>query len=504
MKAFLIARVSTDEQADALPAQVYRLKDYAQKMAFDYELFELKESAYKGDRLKFNEVLSRVFKVDEIIALVFDKVDRYSRDSSSDEVRLLNSLCESGKIELHFSSDHLVITKDSSAGQRLMLTMNTAFSQYYSNAISDNVKRRNEQMRRDGIWTGKAPFGYVNVPRDGKKWIDVDPLTSSAVKDAFSLYGSGLSTLREIKKHWLNKYNIISPISTIDKVLKNPFYYGTMRVQDRFYNHHYDTLISEEEFNKAKQVRIGYKIKPHKWGGLPFPYRGMIDCSDCGCIVTFENKKQKYVYGRCTQSKGKHGASYVTEKDLTTQLEDVIKRIAVPEVVCEQILTVLNKDQHKNQQQTEASRTTLESEIVKLEKRIDRLYEDHIDEKIDEDLYKRKTEDYKQTIKKHKTQLNSFELSSVDQVETVSHLLEVSKNAHKLFKIADYQEKRKILKTLLSNLELKGKQLRWELRKPFDLMLICNNNSTWQGLRDDYRTHCGIISISTEEGNHRV
>ena len=47
MKAFLIARVSTLDQSDALPGQVYRLKDYANRKEFDHKLFEIRESAYK-------------------------------------------------------------------------------------------------------------------------------------------------------------------------------------------------------------------------------------------------------------------------------------------------------------------------------------------------------------------------------------------------------------------------------------------------------------------------
>ena len=39
MKAFLIARVSTEDQADALPAQLYRLRDYAERKEINYELF---------------------------------------------------------------------------------------------------------------------------------------------------------------------------------------------------------------------------------------------------------------------------------------------------------------------------------------------------------------------------------------------------------------------------------------------------------------------------------
>ena len=117
MKAILIARVSTDDQAEALPAQVYRLQDYAIKNDFDYDLVEIKESAYKGDRLEFNKVIQQLNAFSETVALIFDKVDRYSRDPSAPEVRLLNTMCKEGKIELHFPSDYLVITKDSSANQ---------------------------------------------------------------------------------------------------------------------------------------------------------------------------------------------------------------------------------------------------------------------------------------------------------------------------------------------------------------------------------------------------
>lgn len=481
MKAFLIARVSTDDQADALPAQVYRLKDYAVKMSFDYELFEIKESAYKGDRQKFNEVISKLFTVEETVALVFDKVDRYSRDSSSEQVRLLNTLTENGKVELHFSSDHLIIDKNSSAGQKLMLTMNTAFSEYYSNAISDNVKRRNEQLRRDGYWTGRAPVGYRNTLKDGKKWIDIYALEAQAIKDAFDMYSTGLSTLREIRDHWQTKYGIKAAISGIDKVLKNPFYYGVMRVQGRLYDHNYEPLVTKEIFDRAEAVRAGYKIKPHIWAGLPFPYRGLISCADCGARVTFEKKKGKYIYGHCTQSKGKHGAKSITEERVTEQLSKLLEQIVVPEDVCNQIVETLNADIIQRNKEAQSSKDALRQEISKYETRIDRLYDEYIDQKIDESFYTHKANQYREIIANLKPQVDALELSDSNHIETVSSLLEISKTAHKTFLEADYKDKRRLLKLVLSNLELKDKLLRCELKKPFDKMAFCNNNSTWQG-----------------------
>ena len=173
MKALLIARVSSLDQADALPGQIYRLKAYAAKKGYDYELYEINESAWSGKRSYFKQVINKVLEtIDEKsrTVIVFDKIDRYTRNSSNTEVNLLNTLCRSGNIELHFPSDNLFLNKDSSAQEHFMLNMGTSTAQYYSDSISDNVKRRNQQKLRDGEWTGKAPIGYINTTKpNGQK-----------------------------------------------------------------------------------------------------------------------------------------------------------------------------------------------------------------------------------------------------------------------------------------------------------------------------------------------
>ena len=79
MKAFLIARVSTDDQSDALPGQIYRLKDYAARKDLDYELFEIKESAYKGNRASFKDIIDQIVSEPDVSILVFDKMTKGPR-----------------------------------------------------------------------------------------------------------------------------------------------------------------------------------------------------------------------------------------------------------------------------------------------------------------------------------------------------------------------------------------------------------------------------------------
>lgn len=265
MKAYLIARVSTDEQKDALPGQIHRLVEYASRQNYYHELIEIQESAFKGNRTEFNEVIQKIQATKEPVAVVFDKIDRYTRDSSAEEGRILRNLYQSGQIELHFPSDNLVITKNSPATDLMRLGLGVVLAEYYSNAIRDNVKRRQEQMLRDGIWIGKAPFGYKNVVlENGKKWIWIDALPADAVRTAYKWYATGNCSLRLISKKIQEEYGFKLSVGQWDKILKNPFYKGVMKSKGKLYQHQYDMVISEELFDQAEVVRQGYKIKPKR------------------------------------------------------------------------------------------------------------------------------------------------------------------------------------------------------------------------------------------------
>lgn len=480
MKAYLLARVSTDDQKDALPAQTFRLTEYAKRRGYEYELAELRESAYKGNRDAFKIVVEEIKGCKEPAIVVFDKIDRYTRDSSSEEVRALQALYRSGKIELHFPSDNLFIHKDSPATDLLRLGMGIVVAQYYSDAISDNVKRRFEQKWRDGEWTGMAPIGYKNTVNDaGKKWIEMDAHRAEAVREAFKLYATGLSSLREIGKKWRTELNINANSSKIDQVLKNPFYYGEMRVKGKLYPHKYDAIISRELFDNAERIRNGYKVKKHRWGGLPYTYRGLIKCADCGCRITFEKKKGKYIYGHCTQSKGKHGATYISEDELTTQLAEVFKSIQIPTYAYDQVSEALRVSHEDKKRMRDTTLATLGAEIEKYQGRMEKVYEDYLDDKIPEALYQRKFDEFRNAQKTVQNKRLNIEQIEDDYYGTVGHLLRLSKNATKLFEKADIEQKRSLTSIVLSNLRLDGDLLRYEIEKPFDTIIDCTKGLSW-------------------------
>ncbi len=481
MKAYLVARVSTLEQSDSLPAQVYKLEQYAKQKGYhDCELFQISESAYKGNRENFKQIIDLITKSEEPCIIVFDKIDRYTRNSNSTEVILLNSLCKLGQIELHFPSDNLFINKNSSAQEHFMLNMGVSNSQYFSDSISDNVKRGNQQKWREGRWTAPAPYGYVNSRKeDGTKWVSLDPLKSRAVKKAFELYASGNFSISVIGRKLREDYALTITNSKVAIILKDPFYYGQMRVNGQLYKHHYKTIISEEQFEKVEEIRTRNNIEPVRWAGLPYPYRGLIRCANCGCRVTFEMKKQKYIYGHCTQSKGKHNAAYVNQDDITDIIADLFMQIRLPDKAYEEISQKLRTHHEAKKLEHETTLQAIESEINKYDARLERVYDDYLDGKIDETIHTKKSEEMKKARRALRNRLENIELFEESEYGTKLHLLKLARDAPKLFEKADFEQKRGLINKVLSNLLLNDDQLGSKFNYPFDLIAECNKTENW-------------------------
>ena len=147
MKIILIARVSDVEQRKALPAQKLKLEAYAKAKDMPYEYYEFDESAHTDVRRQFAKLVDNIKAQKEQRCIVaFDKIDRFTRDSSQEEVKALNNLVRQDKIELHFPSDNLYITKNSPASDLFRLGIGMALAKYYSDSIRDNVIRRFDQL----------------------------------------------------------------------------------------------------------------------------------------------------------------------------------------------------------------------------------------------------------------------------------------------------------------------------------------------------------------------
>jgi len=501
MKTIILARVSTEEQKKAgnsLPAQLVRLQDYAErknlkvikKVSFD-------ESAFKTKREKFNSVIEMLKTSKEPIALCCDKIDRLLRNFTK-ELVLLEELRTKGKLELHFPSDNIVLHKDSPASDLFRFTMGVSLAKYYSDSISDNVKRAYENKVNKGEWIGKAPIGYINVINDdNSKNIIPDPTKSHYIIKLFNMYATGNYSLRQAKEE-MEKIGLRGningkplTISMIHHILKNPFYYGMMRIKGQLYQHRYLPLIDKPLFDKCQEVMAGYHKKPFKYASKPFVFRGLIKCADpaCGCTVTPE-KHKGHTYYSCTNYKGVHkDRTYIREEDLLSPVYKVLNDIRLPDEKIEELTNDLKKLNESKSEFNQQELINLRKEYDQIENRISRLFDLRADsDTITKEMFEKKLNKYKRRQEEINEKMKKLTQTDEDFYLTANLVLNLAKRSKEIFKSSEIGEKRQLLNFLLQNLKLKDKNLLFELKTPFDTVLQASKCSSLLPLWDVFRT----------------
>jgi len=491
-KAFLIARVSDPGQRDALPGQELRLNEYAQRNELSSKLFSFDESAFKEDRTKFEAIVKEITEYPQYCIAVFDKVDRLTRDTTAEIVRILKWATKDGKIELHFPSDNLVLRKRSPAADWTRFAMGAAFAEYYSSSISDNVRRKIEYKLKSGEWPGKAPIGYINVDKvaEGKVMKDVepDPLRAEGVRKVFELRLKGLSyrviakQMREEGLRTNTKKNRPIHQSVVELILKNPFYYGVMLWDGQRYQHRYEPLISKETFDEAQRItqsRNGGGSKPKSDTKQIFTFQGLLKCGYCGCSISSYVKKG-HTYMVCSKAKGDCPQKHLSEERLLPDTVRIIEETQIREAAIKEVLAAL-KTKHDNDQfyyQTFIKNSKVEYD--KLRKRLDAIYEDKLDGRITADKYD-------ELAAKYRTEMESIDRRMVQAADgsqesfviDSEYLLKLASLAPLLFESSKAGLKNKLLKILLSNLEINENHLSYKRWLPIEALNECLQSSSW-------------------------
>ena len=486
MKAIIIARVSTEEQKEAgnsLPAQIARLKKYSQNKSFEIiQEVSFDESAYKTQRDDFDSILDFILQQKEKIAVCFDKVDRLSRNVFDKRVSLLYDKALKDEIELHFVSDGQIINSQLSAVEKFTFSMSLGLAKYYSDAIIDNVKRAQEQMLRSGIYPTKPSYGYKRIPvGKDKTEIVIDDYQSKIIKKAYELYATGSYSLDLLRKKLKDDYGVYWSHGLIDKYLKDHFYYGMMTWNKKVYPHKYPPIITKELFDQVQQIKAGFNKKRYKFAGLPYIYRGLIRCATCGLSVTPE-KHKGIVYYHCTQYKGKHGAQWLTEAEVTKQIGQVFKKLQLPEDTVRQILNSLNETHQGKMDFHNKQYDKLVQEQKSLTGMMDTLYIDRLKGRITEDAYDKFFQSFNEKKVEVETRLSLLNEAEDNYYITAKYILDIANRAYDLFVRSEVEERRQLLKLVLQNLRLADKTVRYDALKPFDTILNYNNNQP--GLRD--------------------
>jgi len=388
-----------------------------------------------------------------------------------------------------------------SATEKFHFGINLGLAKYYSDAISDSVKRVNEQKVRKGELTGKPPIGYISVYDVNDKRIDVipDPARAHLVVKMFEMYATGNYSIRQIRNEMEKlglKSNTKNPKpSSAGKIyndLKNPFYYGQREIKKGalkgLHDHKYQPIVLKALFEKCQEVMAGYHKKPFKYASKPFVLRGMIKCADCGCTITPEIQKEHNYYS-CTNYRRMHGKRiYVREEELLSPIYEVLKNIQLSDEKIQEITEDLKKSNQAKNEFHKQSLTTFRKEYDLYQKRIDNSFDLMADGSITTDMFNKKLKEYKEKQAELEAEMARYTNADENYYITANTVLNLAKRAYEIFKSSEVAEKRQLLNFLLQNLELKGRKLMFTMKTPFDTVLSANRCSNWLPGWDDVRT----------------
>ncbi len=495
MKAIIVARVSTEEQREAgnsLPAQVARMQDYCKRNGYTViEVFSFDESAYKTKRDEFDKIIATINNTKEKIAVCFDKVDRLSRNIFDKRVALLYEQAVSDAIELHFVSDAQVINNKMSAGDKFAFGMKLGLSKYYSDAISDNVKRAFEQKRRNGEWTGAVRLGYLNVSLDEEKRlrkdIIIDPERGHLVRKMFELYVTGnysLETIRikitEMGLRSLKDFKLSK--SSIENILNDSFYCGVATSKKYgSWTHKYPRLIDKDLFDKCQEIRN--KRNNHKSKLLTKKQyilgNGLLKCQNCGCSITAELQKGINYYS-CTNAKGVCKRLYIPEKDLLEPVYAVLERFeSITEEVQNELVAELRKTTESEVVFHKAQISRIRNEYEQIKVKDDRLLEAYLEQSITKDTYDKKHQEYADKLQLLNIELEEHTKADYDYQTTVATVFSIARRAKQIFESSEPSEKRALLNYLLQNPTVNEKKLYFTIASPFNLVLELADCPNW-------------------------
>ncbi len=495
MKAIILARVSTKEQelfGHSLEAQVTKLKEYAKNHNFKViKIFSFSESAGPKIRKKFEEVIKYLKENKDVKILLTENVDRATRNFKDavdlDEMRINDGL------EIHFVQDGFYINANATGSQMFMWEAKVFMAKQFLNRLTDDVKRSVEQKIQNGEWTSKAPIGYLNIKDEvtEKSNIIIDKNRAFLIKRAFEDYSTGNYSMSDITRR-LKDFGLRSntkrnnPLhkSQVHYMLNNPFYYGVMRIKNKLYPHVYKPIINKFLYDKCQEVRKKLSKKAFKYSSKPFIFKGLIKCVYCGCMISTDRKKDKYNYLFCSKYKGSCDSIRVREEEIVGQINDILKKIVIPEYVLEEMIKHLKESNESKEQFQKTQEVSIHSQYSRIQSRLSELLNMRLDKSITQDEYDKKAIELKEKQYKLSDKLRS--LTEADEIYsmTLISLLNICSKAPELFESSKVEQKRQLINFLLSNLQLRGKKLEYTLKKPFDVLVDLDYRSNWLGRED--------------------
>lgn len=480
MRYFVYCRKSSeaeDRQVASIESQLTTLKRSFGDRA-DIEIVHVYEEAFSAKapgRPQFGEMLTEIERgnADGIIAWAPDRLARNSIDGG----RIVYMLDRGVVKDLKFAT----YTFENNSQGKFMLQIMFGQSKYYSDALSDNVKRGNQSKVERGWRPGNVPLGYRNDP--ATRTVVRDPERFEHIRSIFELMLSGAHSPREIWVRARDEWELRTPrrrhvggrliaLSYIYKILTNSFYAGILQWNGRVYPGAHEPVVSLDEFERV-QTLLRKRGKPRP-KTRHFAFTGVIRCGECGFMVTAEEKVNRfgsqYTYYHCSKRRIDYRCQQrsIADTALEEQIDRFLQEIAVPAGIHEWAIKNINRATDEAKNAKEQRQFALEETQQRTTDALANLISLRVRNLVNDNEFARERRKLEIDQVRVREQLDALERAT-PRFEPLETLISFRNRAVDWFRSGDDKTKRLIFETVGSNPVLTDRMLSVEAKKPFRL-----------------------------------
>ena len=473
-QAVIYARVSSKEQEKegfSIPAQRRLLLDYARQANLDVvrEFVDV-ETAKRTGRQNFDSMLTFFRRTRSCKVLLVEKTDRLYRNLK-DWVSI-----DDLDLEIHFVKENVALSPGSRSAEKFMHGIKVLMAKNFIDNLSEETQKGMREKAEQGIYPSWGPIGYRNIDgANGKRMIEPDPNFGPLVARLFETYATGNHSLKELTqlaREWGLTFRSGSQMSksVVHKILRNPIYMGRFRWAGIEYPGVHQPVVSRQLFESVQQRiegRCAIGTHPSKHD---FAFSGLVSCGNCGCSFVGEIKKQRYTYYHCTGYKQKCPEPYTREEVLAERFAELLKGLAIDGEVVEWVAGELRESHAGEKREREEAVNRLQADYNRIQARLDAMYLDKLDGRIDAAFFDRKAIEWRREQDARLRNIQVHQDADQSYIEDGIQLLELASEAHQLFLEQEPKEKRRLLGFMVSSASWKGGDLSVNLRQPFNLI----------------------------------
>ena len=447
-QSIIYTRVSTTEQAEngfSLARQKEECIQFAKKQGYEVvKIFEERgESAKTTDRTELQSMLQYCSQNKKCIdALIVWKFDRLSRNVG-DHYALMN-------IFNKFSTEILSATEnnDNTATGKLTRNILQAFSQFENDQKSERVIAGMKQALLEGKWQWKAPYGYKMI--NGEMYKDEN--TAPIVEKIYTLFAKGIYTQSQIRKKLEEEENIIIKPGTMFKLIRNSVYCGKIycpTLSENVIQGKFEPIISEELFNKVQILLNGGAeiISSYVKNNSDYPLRQFILCPFCGSPLTASKstgrRNKKYAYYHCYNNDCKSQVRIPKDK-LEAMFVDYLEDIKPNYENMKNFKETVKKTYNEAVKESKNSLKKLNSDLIELKSKRDKLLDFYLDGKLREEDYNSHSARIDEEIQKIKNCIINIELPNNDFENCLNYVCNALENIQNVWLESDLDTKQRL------------------------------------------------------------